>query len=214
MAASLLFVFAALSRAADVNYKDIFIGKWNISVVELDDEGNEKPDRGIYAVEMASTGESGRVSGEVFGEDEEGVPMPVGKIGVELEEGTNSTFAFQLSENPEAEELDELAKFTLEMGIDDVCVTTGKTSDGWLYSVNVLSIYLIEVTLYNKESKAVTIIRCMKDAPPPQRGSMWTALMPMLPTLLFTLFGRGNMMGESPACEPGKGTPAGDKKND
>ena len=108
----------------------------------------------------------------------------------------NTTFSVQFAPSPDAETLEELTSIKLENGVDDIVVTTGKTTDGISYSVNVVSVNVIEVTLFNKETKGITIVRCLKELPPQKQGSLWQAFLPMLPTLMFTLFGnKGRQMG-------------------
>ena len=212
MFASLL-LFAALSQST-VNYTDIFVGNWNISVVELDEDGREREERSVYSVRVGNIEALGKVGGQVIGEDEEGVPVPVGKIEFEQDPESNGTFVFSLADNAETDDTEPVTTFTLEMGVDDVCVTTGKTNDGVLYSLNVLSMYVIEVTLYNKENKAITIVRCLKEQPTHQT-SIWSMLLPMLPSLMMMFMGGGNM-GQCQACQTGPAgeQAAGDKKND
>lgn len=209
----LFVVFALLAGAADVNYTDLVVGKWTVTMVQLDETGREfNPPSPSFMVEMTGTEESGVLEGEILGEDEEGVPVPVGKAGFVLEEGTNNTFRFLLAADSEAETLEDVTSFTLENGVDDVCVTMGKTSNDQLYSLNVLSVNVVEVTLYDKETKGITIFRCLKEPKPAQKGSMWSMLLPMLPMLISTFMNRGSF--GAPAAAPADGNAVADKKND
>ena len=197
-----------------MNFTDVFVGNWNVTVVELDEDGLERPGAAVFSVQIGGTATIGKVAGQVYGEDEEGVPVPVGKVEFEGDEESNATFTFAMSDDPDSDSTEPMATFTLEMGTDEVCVTTGKTNDGQIYSLNVLSMYVVELTLYNKETKTVTIVRCLKEQPVHQQ-SIWTMLLPMLPSLMMMFMNMGR--GGCPACGPcnaGENAAAGDKKND
>ena len=195
-------LLAALGQCANYNYTSVFEGRWNITMIELDEEGNENAEAQIYSVSLAA-GEDLSIQGQVFGDDEDGVPTPIAKLGRVMDAEDNTTFSVQFAPSPDAESLEELTSVKLENGVDDVVLTTGKTTDGITYSVNVVSVNVIEVTLFNKETKAITILRCLKELPPQKQGSMWQAFLPMLPTLLFTLFGNKNRPMGPPGAQAG-----------
>lgn len=202
-------LLAALGQCADYNYTNIFQGRWNITMIELDEEGHESPEASVYSVDLTA-GEGFTLQGQIFGEDEDGVPAPVSKLGLvmdaEVQDDGKTVFSVQFAPSPDAESLEEIASVKLHNDLDDVVIATGKTVDGIAYSFNIVTVNTIEITLFNKETKAITILRCLKELPP-QKGSMMQMLMSFLPMLLM-MFTRGKAM--QPQAAAGEGKPKND----
>ena len=194
--------FSEDEEEPEVKFSDVLVGNWTITMVDLDDDGREKESSQVYSLSVAETATPGTVAGTLFVDDEEGVPTPAGKLALVQNQDVKSRFSVQYNDDPEAESMDELASTMLTIGLDDTILSTGKTSDGSLYSLNILSPKVFEVTLYNNNTKAITLVRCLKDVDPAQKPSTLNALMPLLtllPMFLMTWMGGAN---QAPAPQP------------
>jgi hypothetical protein len=178
-----------------INMSNVFLGNWNVTEVQLEAKGVEASETREYIGTFSRQPDSGLISGAFMATND--LDDSSAKYHILLAPRENETFQFSFSAaeevalEPGSEPEFPSPPIEFIFGLDDMVTATGSDGTGNFYSINVLSTSLIEVTVFNSETKATTIYRCIKEVPVQQR-SIWTSLLPMMPMLLMMMFnGRG-----------------------
>jgi hypothetical protein len=185
----LISAFARLTQST-IDLARVFAGQWNVTEVLLDYNADEWPEQRFFFLEFPP--ETG--SRMTFGDLIEYNPAtggldPKKRIIINI---TRNRVGFDVSRfvHPDIELYPgvELTPIEFKFGADNMVTATG-SHKGYIFSINVLSDSVIEITLFNVSLPSTTIYRCVKKATPhPRTWDILASFLPIVPMFLMMVF--------------------------
>jgi len=182
------------------NMSQILVGSWNISSFEYDENGIEVSGK-VFPIEFKAD-QNGLLSGELMGEDEDGVFIPVSTVQVQFDAANKNMFTISTVENEEAKEFASVKVLT---GLDNAKTASGLLNDKSVFSAVIISPFNVHITVLDQETKKTVVYRMSKPQPE-QKQNMLTTFLPMILMMVVQFFMKGKQP-QAGARQPQEGAP-------
>ena len=167
------------------NLTQIFSGSWNISSFEYDENAIETVGK-VYPITLKPI-ENGNLMGELMGEDEDGVSIPITQVKIIFDEINRNKFTvFQL----ENEEFKEYTTLNVQCGLDGGRTVTGIIDEDSILSASIINSINIHITLFDQKSKKTSVLR-LKKPQPEQKQNLFATFLPMILMVAIQFFMKG-----------------------
>lgn len=183
-----------IGEKKEKTFRDSIIGNWTIVGQELTEDAQNK----TFNLNIAKD-EDNKFSGVLIGEDEDGVPAPVGNVEISMKED-NATYTFSYA--AEGADAGEPISFV------PVASPSGFTVLGQYQKstvvVKVLMDRYIELTLVDPETKVISTYTLTK-AVVENKQSTLQMMLPMIMMMIMQFFMKGKNPAAMAAAQQGAG---------
>lgn len=156
---------------------EIFVGSWNITRVSVTEKGLENPDTLSYELKLVRSGDSNTFIGEMNRILSDHSTKGEHLLKIVMKEDRKIEFYID-----DVLEIDA----PLEQSVDNVLHLHGVLDRRDVtFSFVILSSYRAELTIFDRQSKAVVVFRCMKDFESTKLTSVWRMLSYFAQKVIF-----------------------------
>lgn len=177
----MILFFLVYYASSNVNITKVLTGEWDISKFQLTSDGVEVPDDTNLFLNLNLEENTNYINGTITKN-----PKNENKnesIMIQLYQLSDSTLSVKFKQSNNSQEYLELVLLKINIGLDDMIIATGKTSN-YTYSLNISPPSSAELITFNQNTNQVNIYKLNKKIY--HRKLNFYHIAPFITTFIYT----------------------------
>lgn len=180
----LFFYILTYFISSNTDITEILIGYWNISSFTLTTDGNEIPQNTYLTLNLSYSDNDNYIYGNINKEITNNDNKELFLIRIDKLQDSVSTFSISVNSKNDTQEYLTLAcTLKINVGIDDMMIASGKTSN-YTYSLNISPPSFAELTTFDQNTNQIIIYKFQKKVS--GRKLSFYHLAPFITAIIYT----------------------------